>query len=305
MDADIRELYDEAAVAPLLSAKAGQSYPFWTPTSDAWPAVFAADKRLAAPATWGLYESGQLRAAALCGVYSGSESVDFGLVRPGDGVVSWLVASSHSTGEKLLAHCLARLPQRCFVCPEFGGLRQLTVFRTGMLPSAFADETAVLSAKLQTPATDAWGPQERYWLKLDMSDRVAAPVFPQGGELQREAQDELASTLRWHAGGQVVGECRISPATLGGKVYSRHVYVDWLGVDEAQRGKGLGQSLLLEQLRWACAQSATTALLTTHSGRPAHQLYRRLGFAIVGTARTYVTRQTDSEGRECHERKDV
>jgi len=60
------------------------------------------------------------------------------------------------------------------------------------------------------------------------------------------------------------------------------VYVDFIGVDPACRGHGLGRSLLLEALRWGRGLNRRHAALTVRQDREeALSLYRRCGLEQV------------------------
>ena len=283
---------DLGRLLPLLAPKLARVPPF--------PAVREADlerlldggRLLSDPACAGVFVGGDLRAVALFGVLpEASGPRDFGLIRPGDGIVHWLVCADPAAGTELLNHCRSQLPARVFVCPEFGGLSAFGVFRTGMLPVSFVEETVVMLANgLEVPAGEAWGPQERLWFRAEIRADLPELALPTGLVAERTVSGPLSSSLKILAGGDVAGECRLSQATLLGRPCAATVYVDWLGVAQNHRDRGLGGMLLLEQMRWARDLGAAVCVLTTHSGRPAHRLYRRLGFVGVGAARTYCTR---------------
>jgi ribosomal-protein-alanine N-acetyltransferase len=60
------------------------------------------------------------------------------------------------------------------------------------------------------------------------------------------------------------------------------LYVDYLGVDPAARGRGLGRSLLLDAMRWAEGRGRRRAALTVRQDRvEALSLYLRCGFQQV------------------------
>ena len=60
------------------------------------------------------------------------------------------------------------------------------------------------------------------------------------------------------------------------------IYVDFIGVDPACRGRGLGRSLLLEALRWGRGLNRRHAALTVRQDREeALSLYRRCGLEQV------------------------
>jgi GNAT superfamily N-acetyltransferase len=253
--------------------------------------LFDSGRDLSQPVCAGVFAGGELKAAALFGTLPETASPrDFGLIRPGDGVIQWFVCRDPSSGTELLDHCRSQLPARTFVCPESSGFSPFSVFRTGMLPVSFGEENVVmLTNGLTVPASEAWGPQERLWFRTEIRADLPGLELPPGLTAVRDTTGTLTSSLRILDGADLAGECRISPAMLLGRPCPGHVYIGWLGVGEHYRNGGLGGRLLVEQLRWARENGATVGVLTTHSGRPAHRLYRRLGFAGVGAARTYCT----------------
>lgn len=280
---------DAGRLLPLLASKLSCTPPFVAPQEADLGLLFDSGRVLAQPICAGIFAGGELKAAALFGVLPETSGPrDFGLIRPGDGIIQWFVCSGPASGTELLNHCRSQLPARVFVCPDSSGLSPFSVFRTGMLPVSFVEETVVmLTHGLTLPASEAWGPQERLWFRTEIQPDLPELEVPAGLTAVRNATGALASSLKILDGTDVAGECRISQATLFGRPYPGHVYIDWLGVGERYRDRGLGGRLLIEQMRWARENGATVCLLTTHSGRPAHKLYRRLGFAGVGAARTY------------------
>lgn len=298
MGGEFRRLDDWVEALPLFAHKAARAYPFLVPDADVCSRWGVAADRIRDLSTIGLYASGQLQAAAAFGVFSGETPADFGLIQPGDGVIAWLTAATEDAAGELLDYCRRQLPARCFACPEFAGFGHFSLFRSGMLPEFFTEETAALvRSGWQIPASEKWGCQERLWFMMKLSSDFPAPELPENCILRREERGELASVLFACDSDQTVGECQVSPAILGGRIYPRHVYIGWLHVADSYRGKGLGGSLLCEQLRWARINGAEVGVLTTHSGRPAHKLYRRLGFSLAGTARAYATPEAvEAEG---------
>jgi ribosomal-protein-alanine N-acetyltransferase len=80
--------------------------------------------------------------------------------------------------------------------------------------------------------------------------------------------------------------------TLGGFLASRisadELHVNNIGVRFEERRRGLGGVLLALALDAAAEQGATLAVLEVRAGNLAAQaLYRRSGFAVVGTRRNY------------------
>ena len=282
---------DAGRLLPLLSPKLSRVPPFVAPQEADLGLLWDSGQALSRPVCAGGYSGGELKAAALFGVLPDSSGPrDFGLIRPGDGIIQWFACSDPAAGAKLLDHCRARLPAQTFVCPESGGLSRFGIFGTGMLPVSFTEETVVmLTNGLTVPDSEAWGHQERLWFQTEIRADLPSLEIPPGLAAVRDATGTLASSLRLLDGTDLAGECRISQTTLFGRPYPGHVYIEWLGVGERHRNCGLGGKLLIEQLRWARENGATVCVLTTHSGRPAHRLYRRLGFTGVGAARTYCT----------------
>ena len=280
---------DAGKLLPLLSPKLSRTPPFVSPHETDLASLFDSGRSLSHPTCTGMFVGGDLRAAALFGVLPETTAPrDFGLIRPGDGVIQWFACSDPAAGTELLNHCRSQLPARVFVCPESGGLSPLGLFRTGMLPVSFVEETVVMMTNgLTVPAGETWGSQERLWFRTQIHADLSCLEVPPGLATVRETTGPLASSLKVLAGENIVAECRISQATLFGRPHLGHVYVDWLGVGERYRDHGLGAKVLIEQMRWAHENGAAVCLLTTHSGRPAHRLYRRLGFTGVGAARTY------------------
>lgn len=87
--------------------------------------------------------------------------------------------------------------------------------------------------------------------------------------------------------GTIVGMARIV------KYHGFHHYVGEVGdvvVDEAERGKGLGEKLMREILRLAAEEKLSFLTLTSNEARAAaHSLYEKLGFKKGGeTTRFYL-----------------
>lgn len=282
---------DAGQLLRLLSPKLSRTPPFLAPTEADLARLFDCGRSLSEPTCAGVFSGEELKAAALFGVLPDTAgSRDFGLIRPGDGIIPWFVCNDPAAGTELLNHCRSLLPTRVFVCPESSGLSPFSIFRTGMLPVSFVEETVVmLTNGLTPPVGETWGPQERLWFRAEIRADLPCQEFPPQLTAVREVSGPLASSLKISGHLGLAGECKISQAMLFGQPYPGHVYVDWLGVAAEYRNLGLGEKLLNEQMRWARENGATVCVLTTHAGRPAHRLYRRLGFTGVGAARTYCT----------------
>ena len=66
----------------------------------------------------------------------------------------------------------------------------------------------------------------------------------------------------------------------------QEAYIDYLGVDPARRGLGLGRALLAAAARWGAAHGRAHVGLTVSDDRPsALALYRRNGFVEISAAR--------------------
>lgn len=65
-----------------------------------------------------------------------------------------------------------------------------------------------------------------------------------------------------------------------------------IAVDPTQRGKGIGEKLLLDCIRDATERRASRLFLEMREGNPAERLYRRHGFLPIGRRKEYY-RSTD------------
>lgn len=255
----------------------------------------------------GIYEKNSLKAAIYFGVLSKeSKPRDFNIIKPGDGIISWMLCAEQKAGDKLLKYALKKLKRKVFAFPEDGGgLIKFNIFNNGMLPSVFKMEEAALKKNgFKLPKSKDWGIQERFWFKRDIEKNIK-PAIPKGFKTSREIYGKLSSSLkifdkkkfnsvcsmgktgRFGKKERAVGECSVGEAKRFGKPYPGHIYINWLFVDKAYRGKALGQYLLLSQLKWAYENGAKVSVLTTHSGAPAHKLYRKLGYKEICLSKTY------------------
>lgn len=80
----------------------------------------------------------------------------------------------------------------------------------------------------------------------------------------------------------------MGPARMAGQVVPNAAFLNWLGVEIPYRGRGLANTILLNQIDLARQHGAVYLYLTTHSGRPAWKLYQKMGFQEVGRLRSYV-----------------
>jgi len=85
----------------------------------------------------------------------------------------------------------------------------------------------------------------------------------------------------------------------------QEAYVDYVGVDAARRGRGLGRALLDAAARWGAARGRGHLALTVREDRrSALELYRRSGFAEVSSARHWRRTVAEPTARtEPHERR--
>jgi ribosomal protein S18 acetylase RimI-like enzyme len=236
----------------------------------------------------GIYDNSSLKAAVYFGILSkDSKPWDFNIIRPGEGIISWFLCAEQKAGDKLLKYALKKLKTKVFAFPQAGGFNKFCLFNNGMLPSFFKIEEAVLKQNgFKIPEGKDWGPQERIWFKKDIFKDIR-PELPAGLKTKHEIQGKLRSSLKIFDKEKLIGECSISQVNRCGKPYPEHIYTDWLFVDGSYRGKAIGQNLLLSQLKWAHDNGARVSVLTTHSGRPAHNLYRKMGYKEVCISRTF------------------
>ena len=173
---------DAGRLLPLLAPKLSRTPPFVTPQETDVALLFDSGRALAQTTCAGVFAGGDLKAAALFGVLPETSGPrDFGLIRPGDGIIQWFVCNDPASGTELLNHCRAQLPARVFVCPDSSGLSPLSVFRTGMLPVSFVEETVVMMTNgLTVPVGETWGPQERLWFRTEIRADLPSLEVPAG-----------------------------------------------------------------------------------------------------------------------------
>ena len=69
---------------------------------------------------------------------------------------------------------------------------------------------------------------------------------------------------------------------------ANEIHINNVAVKPEFRGRGLGQRLLKEALRWGRERMASEAVLEVRAGNEAaQQLYRRCGFEVIGRRRRY------------------
>ena len=287
------EKKDHNKLAGLLNTNLKNIYPFKEAGEEAIEVFLQDNKTIENVTTAGIFENNILKGAACFGTLpENGKKADFDIILPGDGVILWLVCSDVTAGYELVSHCLSKLPKTVFAFPEFGSLRTLTLFNTGMLPSVFTkEETVFRSSAFNIPAGEEWGPQERCWFRSKVPNNIELLAVPEEFELKREIMEGYRSRLKLFNKGVLIGECNISNLKLFGKTFPGHFYIDWLSVQEKYRSRSFGSKLLLEQCRFAGEKGAVTCILTTHTGQPAHRLYKKLGFIGEGLSRTFCLKQ--------------
>jgi ribosomal protein S18 acetylase RimI-like enzyme len=101
-----------------------------------------------------------------------------------------------------------------------------------------------------------------------------------------DRQDSHTRLLIAEHGGQLQGYVfgKVDPEAAEG-------YIDFVGVDEAWRGKGIGRSLLGAVVGWMFSfPEVTTIALTVHAdNKAAERLYRSSGFTCERSMRAYRT----------------
>lgn len=287
------EKKDHKRLAVLLNNNLKSIYPFKDVDEEAVEVFLQDNKSIENAETVGAFEKGDFRGAACFGILpKAGKKADFDLINPGDGVILWLVCVDVESGYKLLAHCLSKLPEAVFAYPEFGSLRSLSLFNTGMLPSSFTkEETVFRTSAFCIPEGKDWGPQERCWFRWEVPGDLEPLSIPKEFEVKREEGEGYESHIKVFDKGVLIGQCDISNLKLCGRTYPKHFYVTWLWVNEAYRSHSLGRKMMLDQCRVARERGASTNILTTHTGRPAHKLYKKLGWTGVGIARTFCIKQ--------------
>ena len=112
---------------------------------------------------------------------------------------------------------------------------------------------------------------------LALHDRLFPATYLRGDALPASLDGDHQLFAVQHAG------------RLGGYVYVQHRraehegYIDYLGVAEAARGRGLGRALLTHALHWALRERGLPCVHLTvrQDSAPALGLYRAVGFAEV------------------------
>lgn len=255
------------------------------------PGIFGPpDKHMERVTVKGAFANGRLVAAIKYGRSAAdAPSADLGNLLPGDGVISWLFFDEEAGADELLAHARPYLGKRIYAFPESGDLARYTVFGTGMLSLGRKRIVNFFERHgFNIPASEAWGPQERICFHLAIPDRSNIPPLPPTFHAHFQ-QEGLKTKLLLNAeDGSPIGKSYMGPARVDGRDIPNAVVLGWLGVEGPYRGQGLGQTILLMQIRHARRHGMTDMYLTTHVGRPAWKLYRKVGFREVDRLRSYV-----------------
>lgn len=134
-----------------------------------------------------------------------------------------------------------------------------------------------------------WRIEEMRLEDLEEVLRIEAASFSQPWTremFQRELRPGISLALVARSegeGGKLMGY-------LCGWVVRDEFQINNVAVDLEYRGRGIGKRLLLEALTRAVRRGARTALLEVRvSNLVARELYRRLGFTVVGRRRRYYT----------------
>jgi ribosomal protein S18 acetylase RimI-like enzyme len=122
---------------------------------------------------------------------------------------------------------------------------------------------------------------------LMLHDRLFPGTYLRGDALVASLDADHALLLREEAG------LGIGYAYVQWQSETREGYVDYLGVDEAARGRGWGRALLDDAVRWSLARGARRVCLTVRADRaPALGLYRAAGFVELAAGLQLVLRRS-------------
>jgi ribosomal protein S18 acetylase RimI-like enzyme len=115
--------------------------------------------------------------------------------------------------------------------------------------------------------------------QLSRSARV--PTDAEVAEIVRSPATVLLAARSAGDGGRIVGLLTLALFRIPTGV---RAWIEDVVVEESERGKGVGEALILESVRRAAAAGARTVDLTSRPSREAaNRLYRRLGFAARET----------------------
>ena len=126
-------------------------------------------------------------------------------------------------------------------------------------------------------------PPDRWQLATrDLADLPAAGPLPEGVELHwRPANGAPETTLLASEAGRAVAECQVWEVPPHLADAADWCCVEWLGVDETQRRRGLGAHLVRAQLARQAQQGKRHAALWTQvDNAPVRRLNERLGFRL-------------------------
>ncbi|HEY1553489.1 MAG TPA: GNAT family N-acetyltransferase [Kofleriaceae bacterium] len=118
-------------------------------------------------------------------------------------------------------------------------------------------------------------------------DELATSVADERDAIEAAAADPRARWLVAEAGGAIVGQLSIKPASPRRAL--AHVGVLGMSVRLAHRRRGIGRALLAEAIAWAPAAGITRLELYVYARNTAAiALYERAGFLHEGRRRGYV-----------------
>jgi ribosomal protein S18 acetylase RimI-like enzyme len=153
------------------------------------------------------------------------------------------------------------------------GYRQMAVHRVmqaALQGSANSAPAAVAADPVITPAVPT---DVALWLALHHA------LFPGAYLTDSDIEAALGDERRLVLTGWLDGR-RAGYLIANDEPALDEIYIDFIGVEPACRGKGVGRSLLLEALRWGRARSRRNAALTVRQDREdALSLYRQCGFS--------------------------
>jgi len=113
-----------------------------------------------------------------------------------------------------------------------------------------------------------------------LSRSAPAPSVDEVSEIVASPATVLLAA-RSEAGGRIVGLLTLAVFRIPTGV---RAWIEDVVVDEAERGRGVGEALTREAVRRAAAAGARTVELTSRPSREAaNRLYRRLGFVVRET----------------------
>jgi GNAT superfamily N-acetyltransferase len=210
------------------------------------------------------------------------------------GLLEWLVAgpedeeSARAAIRAALAELDRHQPRRVYACAySFGPTFHNEA--CAMLPSAWAWLGHWLGL-------ERFAPQHgEIRLRKPLTGPVERPTLPPGAELRAEPTrfahvvdeglepDTNSFCRHLRIGDEEAGQCHCywSEAFIAGAGHG-NLYVSWLGISEAWRGRGLGRVLLRNAIAHAAERGAASVTLTTGAENyRAQALYFSEGFRLV------------------------